>query len=494
MSTPSKDELLKTLKTKFGFSGFREGQYEVISTLLAPESYAVLFVSPTGSGKSLIYQLSSYFIEGLCIVVSPLISLMKDQVDDLQKNGLSAAFVNSTQSKGEQDQIFNAIQLGILDILYVAPERFENNDFIEFISQFDIGLFAVDEAHCISEWGHDFRKAYTRLNNAIYRLNPKRVVALTATATPDVQKDICKSLGVPNIQKMIYNVYRTNLHIDINQIDDTHEEVVRNTKKLLKTYDSGIIYCQSRKQVDELMIMFENNKLDAYDYHAGMGKKDRDSNQQNWKNNGGVIISTCAFGMGIDKKDVRFVTHVGFPNNLESYYQEIGRAGRDGLDSIIQMFYNGRHKYLAKFLIDISFINKKDMNTVINYLTYNIPDGIIKTNQATLGEFLKVKSISKAFQILYECKILVKLEDKSYKIVAPVSSSVIFNSKAWAKNESEYQYRLQKLNVVASFLRCDTICRMKQICEYFGQSDVDDCKKCDACCKKYGLTRKYSIL
>jgi len=343
--------MLETLQKYFGYKEFRPLQREIIEAVLLQRDVFVLM--PTGGGKSLCYQLPSILSDGLTIVVSPLISLMKDQVDSLLALGIRATFINSTLSFDEVFATKDAIRHGEIDLLYVAPERLMLSDFLAFIEDLKITLFAIDEAHCISEWGHDFRPEYRKLAVLKEKFLDVPIITLTATATPVVQQDIINQLKLkdPALFKGSFN--RDNLFYQVLPKGETYQQLYNFLKSHSNT--SGIIYCQSRKTVDELSFTLQKDGFRALPYHAGMEKTERTKNQDQFiKDDVDIIVATIAFGMGIDKPDVRFVIHYDLPKNLESYYQETGRAGRDGLRSDCILFYSYGDKIKIEY-----FINEK---------------------------------------------------------------------------------------------------------------------------------------
>jgi ATP-dependent DNA helicase RecQ len=346
----TKHDLKKHLQDNFGFDTFKYPQEEIITSLLDGKDTFVIM--PTGGGKSLCYQLPAMMSKGVAIVVSPLIALMKNQVDLMR--GFSskdhvAHFLNSTLNKGQIKVVKDDLTSGRTKMLYVAPETMTKEENVDFFKTLDISFFAVDEAHCISEWGHDFRPEYRRLKEMTELINPKvPIIALTATATPKVQSDIVKNLGLRNPNIFVSSFNRANLYYEIQpkiNLDQTNKSIVRfitNHKN-----KSGIIYTLNRKTTEELAAMLNANGISAVAYHAGLDAKLRAQRQDQFLNEDvNVIVATIAFGMGIDKPDVRFVIHYNIPKSIENYYQETGRAGRDGLEGKCVLYYS--HKDVSK--------------------------------------------------------------------------------------------------------------------------------------------------
>jgi ATP-dependent DNA helicase RecQ len=347
-------DALASLRQHFGFDDFREGQREVVEAILAGKDAVV--VMPTGSGKSLCYQLPALMLGGATLVVSPLIALMKDQVDALQARQLPATFINSSIPEREQWSRIEALRRGEFKLVYVAPERFRSSRFLEALRFVKVSLFAVDEAHCISTWGHDFRPDYLRLKSVIPALGKPQTLALTATATPYVRSDIVDQLGLVKPETFVSGFDRPNLTIDVVHTEKEREKVAR-IKRLAKTNDgSGIIYASTRKAVEQVAIELRAQGLNVSAYHAGLTDAARVRAQEDFMTGQTqMIVATNAFGMGIDKADIRFVAHYQMPGSIEAYYQEIGRAGRDGLPSSCVLLFNYADKNTHDFFIEGSY-------------------------------------------------------------------------------------------------------------------------------------------
>lgn len=348
----TKQQLAKALKQHFGFDKFKGNQEEIMLSLLSGNDVFVLM--PTGGGKSLCYQLPSLLTEGTAIVISPLIALMKNQVDAMRNFSADdgvAHFLNSSLNKSAVDQVKSDVISGKTKLLYVAPESLTKEENIEFLKTVPISFYAVDEAHCISEWGHDFRPEYRRIRPIINEIQQRPVIALTATASPKVQHDIQKNLGMTDAVVFKSSFNRANLYYEIRP---KTANIDRDIIKYIKARDgkSGIIYCLSRKKVEELAELLKVNNIRVLPYHAGMDSATRSANQDAFLlEQVDVIVATIAFGMGIDKPDVRYVIHYDMPKSLEGYYQETGRAGRDGGEGACLTFYSAKDlKKLEKFM------------------------------------------------------------------------------------------------------------------------------------------------
>ena len=331
------DQLKDKLKEVFGYGQFRGTQEAIIHNILNGKNTFVIM--PTGAGKSLCYQLPAVMMGGTAIVISPLIALMKNQVDQLNALGVNAQFLNSTLTKAEMTRVKNDTLDEKVKLLYVAPESLTKEDNVDFLRKANISFAAIDEAHCISEWGHDFRPEYRRIKSIIQQLGNLPIIALTATATPKVQIDIQKNLQMENADVFKSSFNRANLYYEVRPKQNTKKQLI----KFIKNHKgkSGIVYCLSRKKVEEIANLLKINDINAAPYHAGLEAAIRIKNQDDFLNEEvDVIVATIAFGMGIDKPDVRFVVHYDTPKSLEGYYQETGRAGRDGLEGECIMFYS----------------------------------------------------------------------------------------------------------------------------------------------------------
>ena len=348
----NQDLIRKTLKEFFGYDTFKGDQEEVITHLLGGGDAFVLM--PTGGGKSLCYQLPALLMKGTAIVISPLIALMKNQVDLIRGfdagTGSVAHFLNSSLSRQQIDEVRSDLLAGKTKLLYVAPESLTKEENVQMLKEVEISFYAVDEAHCISEWGHDFRPEYRRIRALVEQIGRAPIIALTATATPKVQSDILKNLGITDAKVFKSSFNRPNLYYEIRDKVDAEKDIIRFIKQ--NPGKSGIIYCLSRKKVEELAELLSINGVRALPYHAGLDAKTRAENQDRFLSEDvDVIVATIAFGMGIDKPDVRFVIHYDIPKSIESYYQETGRAGRDGMEGRCIAYYSYRDiQKLEKFM------------------------------------------------------------------------------------------------------------------------------------------------
>lgn len=377
-----------TLKEVFGYNQFRGNQIEIIRNLLNGENTFVIM--PTGAGKSLCYQLPAIKSEGTAIVISPLIALMKNQVDQLNAFGINAHFLNSTLSKSDLTRVKKDLLSGASKLLYVAPESLTKEINIQLLKKAKLSFVAVDEAHCISEWGHDFRPEYRRIKTIIEQLGDLPIIALTATATPKVQSDIQRNLKMEEANLFTSSFMRKNLFYEVRPKMESKKQLI----KFVQQYKgkSGIVYCLSRKKVEEIAELLKVNNISSLPYHAGMEAGVRMRNQDAFLNEDvKVIVATIAFGMGIDKPDVRFVVHYDTPKSLEGYYQETGRAGRDGLKSNCMMFYSPKDiQKLEKFSKDKPVTERDNARLLLKEMTSYAKSSVCRPRQLLhyFGEYL----------------------------------------------------------------------------------------------------------
>lgn len=370
------NEALAALQKYYGYKEFRASQKDVIDSILAKRD--TLAIMPTGGGKSICYQIPAMLFEGLTIVISPLISLMKDQVDNIVDLGISAAYINSSLSNKSIYNIIEGLKVGNIKLLYLAPERLESEEFCQLMQTLDIAQVAIDEAHCVSQWGHDFRTSYRYIPKFIKMLSQRPLVtAFTATATEEVREDIIKLIGLKNPQVFISGFDRKNLKINVLKLGDRLSYLLNYINE--NKEQSGIIYAATRKEVDSIYEKLEARGASVSRYHAGLSDEDRRKNQEDFVYDRiSVMVATNAFGMGIDKSNVRFVIHYNMPKNIEAYYQEIGRAGRDGEDSECIMLFSAQDVMTQKYLIEVGVqspdrkINEyRKLQNIIDFVHHN---------------------------------------------------------------------------------------------------------------------------
>ncbi len=428
------EDIHEILKQYWGYDSFRPLQQNIIESVLAQKDTLALL--PTGGGKSVCFQVPALAQEGICLVVSPLIALMKDQVENLKKKGILAAAIYSGMSRRQIVQTLKNIAYGPYKFLYLSPERIETSLFLEYLPAMQVNLIAVDEAHCISQWGYDFRPSYLRIAALREHLPDTPVLALTASATTAVQKDICEQLQFRQEHILRQSFERKNLSYSVFKVD---AKLTRLQDVLTKVRGSAIVYCKSRKRTQEIASLLQMHGLSATSYHAGLHSEDRSQRQQDWIDNKvQVMVCTNAFGMGIDKPDVRVVVHVDVPDCLENYYQEAGRAGRDGLKSYTVLLYDERDVTELKELHKKRFPSfdeiKQVYQALINYLQIPIYTGQDVSYNFRFEDFIKKFNLD-SYTALYSLKALEQdgWLDFNEKSFAP--STVVFTTSKTALYE-----------------------------------------------------------
>lgn len=403
---------LEILYKYFGYKSFRPGQEEIINAILDDKN--ALAILPTGAGKSLCYQIPALASDQFSIVISPLIALMKDQVDSLNSNEEIAAYINSTVEYNKILDIYNKIYEGKIKLLYVSPEKLESTGFAERIKNLSPKYIFIDEAHCISEWGHNFRPSYRKIVEFCNFIGNTRISAFTATATPEVRDDIVNQLSLKNPEFFIRGFERENLHLRVFKTKQKKTEVL----KLVQTCGSpAIVYTSTRKNAEELTNYLKSNKISCEFYHAGLAPEKRRLIQDDFINDYvDVIVATNAFGMGIDKKDIRLIVHYNLPGTIESYYQEIGRAGRDGKDSQIHLLFDGQDKYIQEFFIKTSFPDREQIKLVYSLICNygQVPLGIQPDKPIPLDKkFYQILSSNEINKALFSAALGI-LEEAGY--------------------------------------------------------------------------------
>ena len=480
------------LKETFGLETFRDSQAEVIDSLFDDNNKGVLAVFPTGAGKSLLYQLPSLLSYGLTIVISPLISLMKDQVDYLKSKNIPAEFYNSSLSDTEKYIIHSKLMRQEVKLLYVAPERFADQRFTQALNETNkIELFAVDESHCISIWGHDFRPSYRMLKDAIEFLEPRQVIALTATATKRVQADICKQLNIPKAKKFIKGFYRSDLSLSVKTCNSSSklDHIIKKVGYYINSgIKTGIIYSPTRKLAEEISEKLIKEKIISTVYHAGLDDNIREQTQTNWSKNGGIIVATIAFAMGINKSDVRFIIHAGMPASIENYYQEIGRASRDGKGAECFIYFDVYKDIdLQRFFIEMSYPPIDIIQSFWAWCCNEVDESnMISMTQKEMGNkcksFMKDYYISGCVSKLKENNFIETIARGKYKINKEINLNHNFD---FNKLEEKRRAKFDVLNEMSDFVNNNRSCRMLQILEYFDDySRTKECGHCDICVSK----------
>lgn len=432
---------------RFGLDTFRPGQKAVIEAVFAGND--CLCIMPTGGGKSLCYQLPSVARDGVTLVVSPLIALMKDQVDGLQRRGISATFINSSLTAGEQQQRISEMEAGQFDLVYVAPERLRHERFMEAIARVDVQMLAIDEAHCISQWGHDFRPDYQRLGKFRERLGNPQTIALTATATRLVQEDICKCLQLHEPSTFVSGFSRDNLSLFVESPYGSGAKDRRLLEFLEQTPGCGIVYAATRKNCEKLAeLLQENLSRPTALYHGGLDANERRHIQDQFMSGAvPIIIATNAFGMGVDKSDLRFVVHYQIPGSLEAYYQEVGRAGRDGDQSTCLLLFSHQDRFIQEFFIENNYPSRDTVRTVYEFLIQQEDDPIEMTLQ-DIKEAVQVgvgsEGIATCQRLLETAGVLERLDTRQNLASVRIDSDETFLTDALGR-DARTQRKIMKV-------------------------------------------------
>ena len=471
----------RTLRETFGLSKLRPGQAEVIRSVL--EGNNTLAIMPTGAGKSLCYQLPSLHLPGTTVIVSPLISLMKDQVDKLEEAGLEASQLNSSLTTEEHEENLEKIETDKTDFIFVTPERFTSQEFLQELRNRAVNFVVIDEAHCISEWGHDFRPAYLSLGAAIKTLGSPPVLALTATATPEVTTDIEKQLDLGKLQVVKTGIYRPNIHFDVKRVTNEREKHEALVRILNEHEGAGIIYAATVKTVEELTDWLKAFDFKIEKYHGRMKASDRKRNQDAFMNDElKAIVATNAFGMGIDKPDIRFVVHYQMPGSLEAYYQEAGRAGRDNEPATCSLFYQLADRRTQQFFLAGKHPKFDDVLSVYQSLQA-LNAGETPIELATVQEHVNTVSDGKVrvvLSLLKEFNVVKELRGSQFRLlkhdVAQPELEVL--SRLSEEKTEKDKEKLERMMQYGQSARC----RWHLLHAYFAEEmEAERCGNCDNC-------------
>jgi ATP-dependent DNA helicase RecQ len=474
-----RNKIGRLLRGIFGVERLRDGQQQVIDSVL--DGRDTLAIMPTGSGKSLCYQIPARMLAGTTVVVSPLISLMKDQQEKLEAMGIRAAQVNSSLKREEEAAALEGIRSTFHEIVFCTPERLSNPDFLAVLRQVKIALVVIDEAHCISHWGHDFRPAYLEMAGAIDALGKPPLLALTATATEDVVADIGKQLGRARLHVVNTGIYRPNLHYSVLQVTNNDERYARARELVRQAQGAGIVYAATVKAAEEMLAMLDAAGESVTIYHGKLAASERKTNQDAFM--GGsrrVMVATNAFGMGIDKPDTRFVIHLQLPANLEAYYQESGRAGRDGQDADCTLLYFRDDKRLQQFFLVKHYPTANDLKMIYDVVRALAGKPTSAAIEEALGELAQAR-LKVGLKLLKDGKLLRQNRKLEYLAGAAEARPALFDALAagYAQKQERDREALEQMESYA----VSGFCRWKVLLDYFADQvdGFEKCCKCDNC-------------
>lgn len=469
------------MRGTFGLEEFRPGQEAVIGSIV--EGHDTIAVMPTGAGKSLCYQLPALHLPGITVVVSPLIALMKDQTDKLQALGVRARQVNSAIEAAELKDALSAIDQGEVEFVFATPERLEDPDFLRLLKQHHVDLFVVDEAHCLSEWGHDFRPAFLGLGAAIKEVGSPPVLALTATATERVLGDIIKGLGLKDPRTFNLGVYRPNLHYEVRHTANDTAKQQNLIRILRETEGTGIVYCATVRNCEAVTRVLEAEGISAAMYHGRMAAaRRRETHDRFMTGELHAIVATNAFGMGIDKSDIRFVVHYDLPGSLESYYQESGRAGRDAEPAACVLLYRVEDRRTHQYFMGGRYPNADDIIAVRDALVaLHGTDEAVKLADIQAHAVNTAKSkLRSVLTVMKDAGLVRELRGARFRLTTEVSDTAQLENvaAAYARRKEADRTKLEKMTGYAQ----SAMCRWKLLLDYFDEPDaVERCGECDNC-------------
>ena len=475
----------------FGYDALRPSQREVLLSVLGGQD--TLAVMPTGSGKSAIYRIAGLRLPGLTVVVSPLIALQQDQLSAISaQDTVKAALLNATLTQTKRQRVFEQIEEGSIEYLFLAPEQFDNSDTLEKIAAAKPSLFVVDEAHCVSEWGHDFRPDYLQLGRVIEKVGHPVVLALTATAAPMVRKEIIERLGMRCAQEIVKGFDRPNIHLNAQLFRDEAEKDHALLQAVIEAQKPGIVYAATRKATEAIASDLAKQDIKAVAYHAGLKKRDRTRLQNQFMSDEvEVMVATTAFGMGIDKPNVRFVFHSHISGSLDSYYQEIGRAARDHQQAVSKLFFWPEDLKLQRFFSGSARVDQETLSEIATLL-----ESAPHTTESALKEHLNISysKLSTALDSLAAAELIERSPNGEISVVKDDITEETAIDQAMTQQARKKAYERSRLHMMRGYAETDQ-CRREYILSYFGeQVDQQTCSNCDNCEKKNNDEKEQTYL